>query len=206
MTSSTAPVPGQQARVPALQHSRERLSGLLRGAQAGRRDDLDRIVAELTPLLWHVVRAQGVVPATCEDVVQTTWLRLLSHLGRIHTPEALTGWLVTVARREARRVYATGGREHPVDGDELASVPDPDPRPNDTPVDGERRTTLWRAFGQLPERCRELLRLVALIDRPDYEAVATALGMPRGSIGPTRGRCLAKLRILLLSQPDWSRP
>jgi RNA polymerase sigma factor (sigma-70 family) len=206
VTSSTAPVPGQQARIPTRDESRERLGGLLRGARAGHRDDLDRIVAELTPLLWHVARSQGLDPAACEDVVQTTWLRLLAQLDRIHDPEALTAWLVTVARREARRVFALGSREQPVAVEALESRPDARQRPDDALVEGERRAVLWRAIGRLPKRCQELLKLIAYVNRPDYDAVAVALGMPRGSIGPTRGRCLAKLRILLLSQPDWSWP
>ncbi len=63
---------------------------------------------------------------------------------------------------------------------------------------------LWPAIGQLSARCQELLRIVAFAPRPDYAAVAAALGMPVGSIGPTRGRCLAKLRALLASDPDGS--
>jgi hypothetical protein len=55
----------------------------------------------------------------------------------------------------------------------------------------------------LPERCQQLLRLVAFSDRPDYQAVSEALDMPIGSIGPTRGRCLAKLRTSLASDPSW---
>jgi len=56
----------------------------------------------------------------------------------------------------------------------------------------------------LPQRCRELLRIVAMVDRPDYTLVSDALEMPRGSIGPTRGRCLEKLREMLLADPVWS--
>ena len=62
---------------------------------------------------------------------------------------------------------------------------------------------LWAAIGQLPARCQQLLRIVAFAPRPDYAAVAHALGMPVGIIGPTRGRCLAKLRALLADDPAW---
>ena len=57
---------------------------------------------------------------------------------------------------------------------------------------------LWAAVDGLPERCRRLLRIVAFENRPDYRELATELGMPVGSIGPTRGRCLAKLRVALM--------
>jgi DNA-directed RNA polymerase specialized sigma24 family protein len=63
--------------------------------------------------------------------------------------------------------------------------------------------TLWQHIGELPERCRELLRVIAFADRPDYAAIAQSLGMPVGSIGPTRGRCLAKLRAQLDADPQW---
>ena len=206
MSARKGPVPAPAARVPARDDRRARLAELLRGAAAGRREDLDAIVAELTPLLWHVARGQGVDAAAAEDVVQTTWLCLLRHLREIRTPEALTGWLVTVARREAVRVHAAGTRERPVDTETLEWVHDGGETLDESLIEGERRGVLWRALRQLPERCQELLRVVAFVDRPDYDAVATALGMPRGSIGPTRGRCLAKLRVLLMSQPDWSWP
>ena len=63
---------------------------------------------------------------------------------------------------------------------------------------------LWRHFKDLPERCQQLLRVIALAERPDYAQVADALGMPVGSIGPTRGRCLAKLKLALLGDPGWA--
>ena len=56
----------------------------------------------------------------------------------------------------------------------------------------------------MSERCQALLRIIAFVDRPDYVAVSQALGMPVGSIGPTRGRCLAKLRAALSGDPTWS--
>jgi DNA-directed RNA polymerase specialized sigma24 family protein len=70
-------------------------------------------------------------------------------------------------------------------------------------VQDERSRILWQHFRRLPERCRTLLRIVAEVDRPDYSMVAEALGMPRGSIGPTRGRCLAKLREMLMADRSW---
>ena len=62
---------------------------------------------------------------------------------------------------------------------------------------------LWAHFQQLPQNCQALLRVIAFADRPDYAAVSESLGMPVGSIGPTRGRCLAKLRTALANDPAW---
>lgn len=207
----TAPEVGSVRPADAARTARRaRLAELLVSAQAGHRDALNQIVTELTPLLWHITRAKGLDRSTCEDVVQTTWLRLLGHLADIRTPEALTGWLATVARREAERLRTLGMREPPLAEESLAGVQDSRPV-TDEPADEricreERRLVLWRAVRRLPGRCQELLRVVAFTDRPDYDAVATALGMPRGSIGPTRGRCLAKLREALTSDPQWSWP
>ena len=90
-----SPKPNPTAEAERGDDREERLAALLESARAGRRGSLGEIVAELTPLLWHVVRAQGLDRELAEDVVQTTWLRLLDHLHSIQTPRALTGWLVT---------------------------------------------------------------------------------------------------------------
>jgi DNA-directed RNA polymerase specialized sigma24 family protein len=82
----------------------------------------------------------------------------------------------------------------------MTDTVDTQPLPEDRVLLAERQRAVWQAVQRLPQRCQELLRVVAFSHRPDYDAVATALGMPRGSIGPTRGRCLAKLRTLL--DPD----
>lgn len=182
----------------------ERLAAALERARAGDSGGLDEIVRELTPLLWHVARSQGVDRADVADVVQHSWLELVSRLDGIRSPSALTAWLVTTTRREAWRLNRR--RQTPVDPTTLLDVGAELPDPASGLIEDERDRALWRAFQQLGDRCRELLRVVAMVERPDYAAVGEALGMPHGSIGPTRGRCLAKLRALLLADPTWEAP
>ncbi len=175
-------------------------------ARGGDRAALDELVVQLNPLLWHVVRAQGLGAEEAADVVQTTWLEFLRHLDDIRTPAALTGWLATAARREAWRERDRSRRTADDPTDALAALPDAGPEADEQLLTSERDRVLWRMFERLTPQCRELLRIVAQVDRPDYDVVAEALGRPRGSIGPTRGRCLAKLRELLLADPLWSQP
>jgi RNA polymerase sigma factor (sigma-70 family) len=195
---------GQRAAARAERAAR--LAACLQRARDGERAALDEAVRELNPLLWHVARSQGLGTEEAADVVQTTWLELLRALDRIRTPEALTAWLVTTARRESWRVREQSRRQVPDSADALDGTPDPDPEPGERLLADERDRLLWRHFQRLPQRCRELLRVVAEVDRPDYARIAEALDMPHGSIGPTRGRCLAKLRALLAADPSWSAP
>jgi len=192
--------------VDAAKARATRVAGLFERARDGDRSALDDLVRELNPLLWHVVRAQGLGAEEAADVVQTTWLQLLRRLAAIRSPQALTAWLVTTAKRQAWQARSRL-RGRPTDGTEaLDGLAGAEPVAPDLVEASERRRVLWRHLRELPDRCRELLRIVALVDRPDYTVVAEALGMPRGSIGPTRGRCLAKLRELLLADPAWEIP
>jgi RNA polymerase sigma factor (sigma-70 family) len=181
-----------------------RIANRLDAARDGRDEALAEIVAELSPLLWQVARAAGLTGGDAEDVVQTAWVQLLSHLDGIHTSAALTAWLVTTTRREAWRVRAASRRQLPAEQDWLTTVPDPGPGSEDRVIVDDQQRTLWAALGKLSPRCQELLRIVAFVPRPDYDAVAGVLGIPRGSIGPTRGRCLAKLRAMLPSDREGS--
>src|SRR6266550_309912 len=142
--------------------------------------------------LLSAARADG------EDVLQTVWMRLITHLDGIHDAGALTSWLVTTTKREAWRVRAAGRKQVPVDQDVFTDIRDKGLGSEEQVILDDQRKALWVAIGQLPRRCQELLRIIAFAPRADYAAVAHALGMPVGSIGPTRGRCLAKLRALLL--------
>jgi RNA polymerase sigma factor (sigma-70 family) len=173
---------------------------------AYRNGDLDRmgeLVTLLTPILWHTARAQRLDPIGAEDVVQTTWLTFVRNADSIGDPQAVLQWLLVTTRREAWRVVRRADRVTPqeFEPDDLVSAPGE--RPEERVLQDEGDSRLWQHIAQLSERCRALLRVIAFADRPDYAAVAESLGMPIGSIGPTRGRCLAKLRQQLAADPAW---
>jgi RNA polymerase sigma factor (sigma-70 family) len=174
-----------------------RITALMSAARQGSDDAVGEIVTEFSPLLWHVARAAGLSPGDAQDVLQTVWMRLIEHLDDIRTPTALAGWLVVTTRREAWRVRAAERKQIPTDQESFAELPVKGPGSEEQVVIEDQRRRLWAAIRQLSPRCQELLRIVAFVPRPDYAAVAAGLGMQIGSIGPTRGRCLAKLRALL---------
>jgi RNA polymerase sigma factor (sigma-70 family) len=161
---------------------------------------LDDLIDELTPVLWQVARAAGLGREDAEDVVQTAWESLLSHLNTIREPGALTAWLVTATRREAWRVAAARRKTQPADHEWLGAIPDPRENSEARALLAEEQRAVWAALRTLPPRCQELLRIVAFVPRPDYDVVAARLGMARGSVGPTRGRCLDKLRSALATE------
>jgi RNA polymerase sigma factor (sigma-70 family) len=197
--------PGPVTTRPASQPDRAaRIADLVNAARQGHEEAIGEIVAELSPLLWQVARAAGLGSGDAEDVLQTVWVRLLSHLDDIRTSGALTAWLVITTKREAWRVRAAGRRQLPADQDWLAAIPDPEPSGEELAVVDDQRRALWSALTQLSPRCQELLRIVAFVPRPDYDTVAVALGIPRGSVGPTRGRCLAKLRAVMAADSEES--
>ena len=178
------------------------MENLARAAKDGSPGALDEFIAELTPVMWHVARAAGLSESDAEDVVQTAWLRLLAHMDTIHTPAALKSWLITTTKREAWRVRAADRRLRLSVEEWLTTIPDPGTGAEEHVIIKDEQRELLAAFVALPPRCQELLRMVAFEQRPDYSLVAANLGVPRGSIGPTRGRCLEKLRAALRSEGD----
>lgn len=175
---------------------RDRHAACMLAARDGDKEAFDALIADLAPLVWHVARGSGLDRTSAEDVVQTVWLALLRHLHRLTEPRALAGWLITTTRREANRVQhrATGHVE--LSPEVAEQTPTADPSPEHEVLRTERDRALWSAFHKLSQRCQELLRLTVLAGRAEYRAVAEALHMPHGSIGPTRGRCLNNLRSL----------
>ncbi|MEO7068923.1 MAG: sigma-70 family RNA polymerase sigma factor [Nostocoides sp.] len=170
--------------------------------RTGEPERLGDLVDLLNPILWQTARAQGATSATAEDAVQTAWLRLVDHADSIIDPRAVLAWLVVTVKRESWRLV--GNERRVVDVEALPELASDDVGPETTSILRERQHVLWRHVSALSDRCRELLRVVAFADRPDYAAIAEALDMPMGSIGPTRGRCLQKLRDLLAADPSWS--
>jgi RNA polymerase sigma factor (sigma-70 family) len=180
-----------------------RAASLFRAFRGGDETKMGELVALLTPILWQTVRAQRLDAQTAEDVVQTTWLALVRNSEAIADPQAVLQWLIVSARREAWRVVKRTDRIEPREFEDDDVVTSPLDLPEEQVLREDSDSRLWQHIAQLTERCRELLRVIAFADRPDYASVAESLGMPIGSIGPTRGRCLAKLRQLLAEDPTW---
>lgn len=172
--------------------------------RAGDRERMEELVDLLSPILWHTARAQRADAAMAEDAVQTAWLKLVDQADTIHDPQAVMGWLLTTTRREAWRQVRQASRVDPDDGVERWQSPaGSGADPEEVVILDQRAQVLWQHLRALPDRCQELLRVIAFADRPDYATLAESLSMPVGSIGPTRGRCLSKLRSALTSDSRW---
>jgi len=175
------------------------LATLLRAASEGDQEAWNAITDRFTSLLWSVARSYRLGSDDAEDVVQNTWLRLLENLTKIDNPEALPGWLATTARREALGILRRRGRTVLTRDEDLGvDLADPASTELDSALlEDERDVELWASFAKLPERCQQLLRVLMAVDRPVYAEVSAAFDMPIGSIGPTRMRCLERLRKLV---------
>jgi RNA polymerase sigma factor (sigma-70 family) len=180
-----------------------RAAALFTAYRNGDEAKMGDLVALLTPILWHTVRAQRLDRESAEDVLQTCWLALVRSADTIADPQAVLQWLIVCARREAWRVVKRDDRVEPREFEANDVVGPAEDLPEAMVLRHDGNARLWRHLADLPDRCRELLRVIAFADRPDYAAVARSLGMPVGSIGPTRGRCLAKLRLQLANDPEW---
>ncbi len=162
---------------------------------------IDTLVRLVSPLLWHTARQCGLTAAESEDVVQQTFMSLVRSKDSVSDPLAVVRWLTVSLRRLAWRERSNSAKrsnEEPTD-DDLPRAPSAE----HTAVLTDQQRRLWEKVGELNERCRRLLAVIAFAPRPDYAAIAVDLGIPVGSIGPTRGRCLAKLRAQL-DGGDWT--
>lgn len=150
------------------------------------------LVDRLSPAIWGAARTCGLSRAQTEDVFGTVWLRLLDRADTIRDPERLAGWIYTTARHESLALVRAQTRLSSVDRlEELSSndvSPDAEAERNDV-VD-----LMWAGLKQLDQRCQQLLRLVSTVPKVPYKVIGEHLDMPVGSIGPTRERCLEKLR------------
>ena len=176
------------------------ITPLVERAAAGDQHAFNDLVERFAPLVWRIARSYRLSAADAGDVSQTTWLRLVEALERIREPERLGAWLVTTAKREALAAIRRRDRLVPdadlsaVEPEAPGRVPAVAPTGTDVLEKDETRVAVLEAWATLPERCRGLLSLL-LADPPvPYEQIGASLGMPIGSIGPTRQRCLGRLR------------
>jgi RNA polymerase sigma factor (sigma-70 family) len=181
--------------------SRPDLSSLVRAAAEGDQDAWDVLVDRFAGLLWSTARRYWLSEADAADACQMTWLKLLEHLGSIKDPARLPGWLSTTCQRECLALLRRSGRTVPVSDESFLDARSAPSEGTDHPIlVADVYDTLWAAFGRLNDRCQRLLRILiadAEEGPPSYQGAATTLGMPIGSLGPTRARCLDRLRKLL---------
>ena len=177
----------------------ERAAVLVGAAAAGDPRAWEQLVDAYGALIWAIARNHRLDAADAADVSQTAWLRLLEHIDRLDDPDRVGAWLATTARRECLRVIQRRARSVSVaDASVYADATAPTQPEVDAAMLGqERDAEVQRAVRELVPRCRNLLHLLMLDPPPSYEEVSAALGMPVGSIGPTRSRCLARLQLLL---------
>ena len=175
---------------------------LVRSAAGGDEVAWRGLVDRFSGLVWAVARAYRLGDSDAADVYQTTWLRLAEHIQRIDHPDRVGAWLATAARRECLQSLRAVGRVLPTDDMDRLDLTPLTGNPTEEAVlaaeqereDADRAALVWQALDRLSARCRELLRVLMASPPPSYAEVAAALGLPLGSIGPTRGRCLQRLR------------
>jgi RNA polymerase sigma factor (sigma-70 family) len=166
---------------------------VLSAASAGDADAWEALVRHFSGLIASVTWSYRLSPADGSDVAQHVWLRLFESVDRIREPEALPGWIRTVAHRECQKLVRLGRREFAsttVDDDLVAS----DEPPYAALLEEERRVTLHRALQGLPTKHRSMMHHLLSDPAPSYEEVSVAMHMPIGSVGPTRQRCVERLR------------
>jgi len=166
-------------------------------ARGGDADSWARLVERFAGLIWSVARNEGLSATDAAEVSQTTWLRLAEHIDDVHDPERLGAWLVTTARREAQRLGRVGAHYVLTDPWQYLDMTSAD-EADLALLSAERDVAIQHAMTLLPGRCRGLLAALVVEEPPmSYAQVSAATGMPVGSVGPTRGRCLEQLRVLI---------
>lgn len=168
----------------------------LQEARDGSQEAWDDLVDFFGGLLWSITRSHGLDGADAADVGQLTWLRLLEHIDQINEPERLAAWLATTARRECLRLLrASRAQVLVADDDAVFDPPNAAaPAPDAGLLAREQRQAVATAFRRIPSRCQVLLGLLNADPPLKYHEVSEVLGMPMGSIGPTRQRCLECLQ------------
>jgi RNA polymerase sigma factor (sigma-70 family) len=185
MTAEAGPAPSDRL-----------VTDLVTRATNGDQRAWDALVERYAPLVWSICRRYRLSAADADDAGQAVWLHLVDQLDNIRDPAALPGWLATTTRRECTRILRAAQKTQPqgsmldattIPGQQTATI-------EDELLRAERHAALREALTHLPPHCQQLIAL--LIEDPPvpYTEISARLGIPVGSIGPCRGRCLDKLR------------
>lgn len=167
----------------------EQMGELVVRARAGEQAAWRAIVERYSRLLFVIARSYGLAGADADDVVQTTWLRLVERLPVLRDPARAGAWLAVTARRESLAVLRRKGRERPMTGHGPSVT-----GPHHVVFGRQLAGSVASALESAPPRCRAVLELLSATPPLSYAEIAIALGVPVGSVGPTRARCLRQLR------------
>lgn len=193
----------------------DELADLVAGALGGHEGAWNALVARLERVVWKAVNMMTYDREVRNDAFAATWLRLAERLDSIREPQKLPGWLSTTACNEVRQIVRQRGRQPISLGDGVGETPGgglgslldtvagEDGEHDAGLLAAEDAREVRTAFGRLDEGCREIITVLVLADPPmGYDEASEMLGRPIGSLGPTRKRCLDKMRKLLDSEED----
>jgi RNA polymerase sigma factor (sigma-70 family) len=171
------------------------VTDLVRRAQDGDQRAWDALVERHAPLIWSICRRYQLGGTDAQDVAQAVWLRLVDQLDKVRDPAAIAGWLATTTRRECYRLLrAARPPQAAWPSLDAEAIPDVQARTEQELLAAERHAALREALAQLTPRERQLIAVLTADPPVSYAEISARLGIPVGSIGPTCGRCLGKLR------------
>jgi RNA polymerase sigma factor (sigma-70 family) len=153
------------------------------------------LVERYAPLIWSICRSYRLGDSDAADAGQNVWLHLVRHLDKIRDPAALPGWLATTTRRECERISRAAQVTYTKGyAPDVTDIPDDQPSAAEQILTAERHAAMRQALARLPSCCQQLLTLLIKDPPIPYAEISAELGIPVGGIGPTRRRCLDKLR------------
>jgi len=180
-------------------------------ARVGDGQAWNALVERYAPLIWSICRKYRLGPADADDVGQSVWLHLVDQLNKIREPAALAGWLATTTRRECGRLVRAEHGPHavvyPLDAENMAD--ERSDAAEQEVLAAERHAALREAYTHLPPDCQRLVTMLTADPPVPYAEISARLAMPVGSIGPTRSRCLDRMRrypaiAALINPPSYS--
>jgi RNA polymerase sigma factor (sigma-70 family) len=188
------PVPARTGLGPARDDPE--VADLVARARGGDKRAWDALVERYAPLIWSICRKYRLGRADADDVGQSVWLHLVDHLDQIRESAALAGWLATTTRREcgrlARAAHGPYAAAYLLDGENMAD--EQADMAEQEVLAAERQAALRQAFADLPPEGQRLIAMLTADPPVPYTEISARLGIPIGSIGPTRRRCLDKMR------------
>jgi RNA polymerase sigma factor (sigma-70 family) len=182
---------------------------LLSACRQGDESAWELLVSRYQRLIYSIARRAGLDEFLSAEVFQNVFLSVIENIDKIEQPDRLQAWIVTATRRETwrqihrQKEHVSTTLSHEGDEEQIFDLPDSAPLPEAVLLQMEEQQNIHRAVLRMDERCRQLLEMLFYrSEPPPYAEVATALGLPEGSIGPTRARCLQKL-LRLIEKSDF---